>query len=532
MENAKDEEQYLTKLGFRRIAAIHLNLPPPALYEHAVRRSEGTITYGGALAVRTGKYTGRTPRDRFIVREPSSEADIWWGEINQPFEEEKFNRLFRSVIAYLEGKELFVQDCAVGADPQYRLRLRVVTEKAWQSLFAYNMFLRIQNEENEIDSELGSDPFLIISVPDFEACPELDGTVSEAFIIIHLAKRIILIGGTGYGGEIKKAVFTVMNYFMPKHKVFPMHCAANVGKDGKVALFFGLSGTGKTSLSSDPDRFLIGDDEHGWSHYGVFNFEGGCYAKVIRLSEEAEPLIYRCTKSFGTILENVIYDKKSRVVDLDDDSITENTRASYPLVSIEQIWSSGVADHPLDLIMLTCDAFGVLPPIALLTPEQAIYYFLSGYTAKVAGTEAGIVEPVATFSTCFGAPFMILSPIRYAEQLGNRINRYKPRCWLVNTGWIKGPYGIGERIPIGLTRRMVKAALNGELSSVNFHPEPYFGLFVPERCPDIPEEILHPDRMWKNRDAYASSAEALKKRFRANFEKFAPYVPEAVKKVT
>ena len=531
VKDTRDVEKDLINIGFRRIAAIHYNLTPPALYEHAVRRSEGVITHGGALVVRTGKYTGRTPRDRFIVREPSSEADIWWGDINQPFEEEKFNRLFRSVLAYLEGKELFVQDCAVGADPKYRLKLRVVTEKAWQSLFAYNMFLRIRHEHNETKSELGNDPFLIISVPDFEACPEIDGTVSEAFIIIHLAKRVILIGGTGYGGEIKKAVFTVMNYFMPKHRVFPMHCAANVGIDGKVALFFGLSGTGKTSLSSDPDRFLIGDDEHGWSHNGVFNFEGGCYAKVIRLSEEAEPLIYRCTRSFGTILENVIYDEESRIVDLNDDGITENTRASYPLESIERVWESGIAGHPSDIIMLTCDAFGVLPPISLLTPEQAIYYFLSGYTAKVAGTEAGIVEPVATFSTCFGAPFMILSPVRYGEQLWNRIIRYKPKCWLINTGWIRGPYGVGERIPIGLTRRMVKAALNGELSSVNFYPEPYFGLLVPEKCPDVPEELLRPDKMWSSRDDYASKAEALKQRFRKNFEKFAPYVSEGVREV-
>lgn len=520
----EDLPNYFKRLGFRRIGAIHTNLTPPVLCEHIIRRSEGVITHGGAVAVRTGKYTGRTPKDRFIVREPSSESDIWWGEINQPFDQGKFQLLFNRVIAYLEGKELYVQDCAVGADPNHRLMLRVVTEKAWQSLFAYNMFLRAG--ENS-----GSDPFLVIAVPDFEACPEIDGTASEAFIIIHLARKIVLIGGTGYGGEIKKSIFTVMNYLMPKERVFPMHCAANVGEDGRAALFFGLSGTGKTSLSSDPERFLIGDDEHGWSHQGIFNFEGGCYAKVIRLSEEAEPLIFRATRTFGTILENVIYDPHFRIVDLDDDSITENTRASYPLQTIDRVREGGMAGHPSDLVMLTCDAFGVLPPISFLTPDQAIYYFLSGYTAKVAGTEAGIVEPVATFSTCFGAPFMILSPIRYAEQLGNRIVRYKPRCWLVNTGWIRGPYGVGERIPIALTRRMIKAALNGELSSISFHTEPYFGLMIPDHCPDVPADILSPEKVWQNRQAYAEKAAELKERFRKNFAQFAPFVSGAVRAV-
>lgn len=528
MAQHNNAQTILASHGFRNIKAVYRNLCPPKLYEHAVIRSEGVIGHMGPLVVRTGKYTGRTPGDRFIVKEPSSERDIWWGDINRPFKPEKFERLYYRLLAYFERRSVFVQDCYVGADEQYRVPLRVITEHAWQNLFAHNMFLRIYNND---DIKSFAPEFVIIAAPNFEADPAIDGTVSEAFILINLERRLVIIGGTGYGGEIKKSVFTIMNYLMPQKNVFPMHCSTNVGKNGRAAIFFGLSGTGKTSLSADPNRALVGDDEHGWTDRGVFNFEGGCYAKVICLSPKAEPQIYKCTRMFGTILENVIYDEDTRILDLDDASITENTRAAFPLHYIDNALEEGKASHPTDVIMLTCDAFGVFPPIARLTVEQAIYHFLSGYTAKVAGTEAGIVEPVATFSTCFGAPFMILSPLRYAELLRERIERYQPNCWLINTGWIRGPYGVGERIPIGYTRSMVSAALNGLLDEASFEKEPYFGFLVPKKCPDVPPEILRPYEGWADRRLYEEQVAKLRQRFRDNFRQFAPHVDASIKDI-
>ncbi|SFM59669.1 phosphoenolpyruvate carboxykinase (ATP) [Thermodesulforhabdus norvegica] len=527
MDLDKDRE-ILACHGFRNLKSVHRNLCPPKLYEHAIRRSEGVIAHMGPLVVRTGKYTGRTPRDRFIVQEPSSEGQIWWGEINKPFDPEKFEHLLHRLLAYFERRSVFVQDCYVGAEEKYRVPLRVITEHAWQSLFAYNMFLRIPGNS---DLDTFKPEFVVIAAPNFEADPAIDGTASEAFILIHLARRIVIIGGTGYGGEIKKSIFTIMNYLMPQQGVFPMHCSANVGRNGRSAVFFGLSGTGKTSLSADPNRALVGDDEHGWTEKGVFNFEGGCYAKVIRLSPEAEPQIYKCTRMFGTILENVIYDEETRMLDLDDASITENTRAAFPIHYIDNALQDGRADHPTDVVMLTCDAFGVLPPIAKLTVEQAVYHFLSGYTAKVAGTEAGIVEPVATFSTCFGAPFMILSPLRYAELLREKIELYKPNCWLINTGWIRGPYGVGERIPIRYTRSMVTAALDGMLENVPFEKEPYFGLYIPRACPEVPDELLRPYATWENLKRYEEQVTKLKGLFRDNFRQFAPHVEPSVRDV-
>ncbi len=528
MGTEDNTKKLLAAHGFRNLASAYYNLCPPKLYELAIMHSEGVIADMGPLVVRTGKYTGRTPRDRFIVQEPSSEKQIWWGPVNKPFDSEAFDHLYHRLLAYFEGRGVFVQDCYVGADPSYRLRIRVVTEHAWQSLFAYNMFIRINNKQ---ELEQFVPDFLVIAAPNFQADPEIDHTLSEAFILINLAKKIVIIGGTGYGGEIKKSIFTVMNYMMPQRNVFPMHCSANVGSEGRSAVFFGLSGTGKTSLSADPDRNLIGDDEHGWSDVGIFNFEGGCYAKVINLSEEAEPQIYKCTRMFGTILENVIYDSESRKLDLNDSSITENTRAAYPIYYIDNALLNGTTTHPSDIVMLTCDAFGVLPPIAKLTVEQAVYHFLSGYTAKVAGTEAGIEEPVATFSTCFGAPFMILSPVRYANQLKTRIEKHKPNCWLVNTGWIRGPYGEGERIPIKYTRNMIKAALNGELDKASFRKEPYFGLFIPEYCPGVPPELLTPHRTWRDQSAYEQQVMKLRQLFRKNFEQFSSEVDDSLKTI-
>lgn len=514
--------------GIVNYTRVLYNLSEPRLYEQAIRRREGLLAQCGPLVVRTGAYTGRAPNDKFLVREPGSEDKIWWGEVNRPFTAQDFDRVHHRLLAYLQGREIYVQDCYVGADPDYRVPIRVITETAWQNLFARNMFLRIEDSD-----ELNSfrPEFILIAAPNFRANPEVDHTRSEAFILVHFGKKLILIGGTGYGGEIKKSIFTVMNFTLPQKGVFPMHCSANMGKDSDTAIFFGLSGTGKTSLSADPERILVGDDEHGWSDNGIFNFEGGCYAKVIRLSPEAEPQIYQCTRRFGTVLENVAIDVETRRIDLDDDSITENTRAAYPIHFIDNASPNGIAPHPRNIIMLTCDAFGVLPPIARLTPEQAMYHFLSGYTAKVAGTEAGIVEPQATFSTCFGAPFMALPPTVYAGLLGERIKKHRSVCWLINTGWSGGGYGVGKRIRIEYTRRMVSAALGGELESVPFEKEPFFGLSIPAGCPGVPDQVLRPADTWADRDAYRRQAEDLKTRFRNNFKAFESQVEDAVRRV-
>jgi phosphoenolpyruvate carboxykinase (ATP) len=515
-EHGKDTNQLL-QLGLRNLGSVYWNLSTPSLYEEIVRRREGWISHLGPLVVHTGHHTGRSPNDKFIVKEPSSDARIAWGKVNRPMDATKFDQLFAKFTAYLQGRDVFVQDLYGGADPEFRIPVRVITDYVWHNLFAKNLL--IQPQEPVVHSS--PDTFTIIDAPRFHATPELDGTNSEVFIAVHFAKKLVIIGGTSYAGEIKKSAFTILNYLLPGKGVMPMHCSANVGPSGEVALFFGLSGTGKTTLSADPERALIGDDEHGWSDRGVFNFEGGCYAKVIRLSGEAEPDIYQTTRMFGTVLENVTLQYDSRRIDLDDASLTENTRAAYPLSHIRNHVPSGVAGHPKNIIMLTADAFGVLPPIAKLTPEQAMYHFLSGYTAKVAGTEKGVTEPQTTFSTCFGAPFMPLAPTVYAKLLGEKIARHKSESWLINTGWSGGPYGTGSRMKIAHTRAMVRAALTGTLAQAKFYQDPVFGLHVPTSCPGVPEEVLNPRNTWKDKAAYDTRARDLAEKFKKNFEQFA-----------
>ncbi len=504
----------VSALGIKNVAAILWNLPVPALYEEVVRRREGLTAYRGPLVCRTGDHTGRAAGDKFVVRDALTDGKIAWGKVNQPFEPDQFDALFSRVAAHLQGRDLFVQDAFAGADPSSRLPIRVITEHAWHSLFARNMFLRPRGDK---ERETHQPEFTVVHAPNFRATPELDGTRSQVFVILNFARKMVLIGGTAYAGEIKKSIFTVMNFLLPERGILPMHCSANVGAGGDVALFFGLSGTGKTTLSADPERKLVGDDEHGWSQHGIFNIEGGCYAKVIRLSAEAEPEIYATTRMFGTILENVAIDSVTRRIDLDDDRLTENTRASYPLRSIPNIVESGVAGHPKNVLFLTADAFGVLPPISRLTPAQAMFHFLSGYTAKVAGTEIGVKEPKATFSTCFGAPFMPLHPGVYAQLLGKRFAETGARAWLINTGWSGGPYGVGQRMKIGYTRAMVRAALSGQLDDVPTEPDPIFGLGIPRSVPGVPSEALVPRRTWKDGAAYDAQAKQLAEMFVKNF---------------
>jgi phosphoenolpyruvate carboxykinase (ATP) len=508
----------LSSLGITNVGTVHRNLATPALYEEAIRRREGSVAHLGPLVVRTGQYTGRSADDKFIVNEPSSYDHVWWGKHNKPFDPDHFELLKIRLQAYLQGRDIFVQDCYAGAVVEHRLRLRVITETAWHSMFARDMFLR------ELDPQVlaGFEPeFTVIHCPQFHAIPEVDHTHSEAFIILNFAQRLVIIGGTSYAGEIKKSVFTVMNYLLPQRGVLGMHCSANQGPDGDVTIFFGLSGTGKTTLSADPDRALIGDDEHGWSDRGIFNFEGGCYAKVIRLSAEAEPEIYETTRRFGTILENVSMNQATRRLDLDDDSLTENTRAAYPITHLPTIVRDGVAGHPSNVVMLTADAFGVLPPIAKLTRAQAMYHFLSGYTAKVAGTERGITEPTATFSTLFGAPFMALHPTVYAELFGKLIAEHDVTCWLINTGWTGGAYPEGQRIRIAYSRAMVSAATSGALDDVPCTPDPVFGCAVPQHCPGVPDEALVPRNTWSDPAAYDAKARQLAAMFTANFADYA-----------
>lgn len=511
--------------GILHTGNIYWNLSTAALYEEAARRREGLISYLGPLVVRTGQYTGRSPNDKFIVREPESEKHIWWGKVNQAFDIQRFESLYARMLAYMQGRDLFVQDCYAGADAEYRINIRVITETAWHSLFARNIF--IEPPEEELKSFIPD--FTIINLPNFRAVPEIDGTRSEAFIIVNFARRLILIGGTSYAGEIKKSVFTILNYLLPHKKVLSMHCSANIGADGDTALFFGLSGTGKTTLSADPNRTLIGDDEHGWSEKGIFNFEGGCYAKVIRLSPVAEPEIFKTTRTFGTILENVAIDPITRRLDLDDDSLTENTRAAYPLTHIPNACRSGIGNHPKNVIFLTADAFGVMPPIARLTKEQAMFHFLSGYTARVAGTERGIGnEPQATFSACFGAPFMALHPSVYTDLFGQRISTYNVKVWLVNTGWTGGPYGVGHRMSIKHTRALLTAVLKGELDNVAMNPDPIFGFLIPDACPGVPKDILKPRNTWNDSSAYDVQAQRLAEMFLDNFQQFADVVNPSV----
>jgi len=518
----------LEEHGITNANLIYWTPPTSVLYEQVVKRGEGLVTHLGAIAVKTGHYTGRAANEKFIVDEPSCHDHINWGNINRPFDPVKFDGLYNRLLAYMHGKDLFVQDCFAGASADHRLPVRIITERAWHSLFARNMFVRATPDELANHAPL----FTVIDMPGFHAVPSLDGTNTETFIIVNFARRVIIIGGTSYAGEIKKSIFTILNYLLPvEKKIMPMHCSANAGEQGDVAIFFGLSGTGKTTLSADPRRSLIGDDEHGWDDNGVFNFEGGCYAKIINLSKESEPEIYETTRRFGTILENVAIDTISRRIDLDDDSFTENTRASYPITHIPNIVRSGQGGHPRSIIMLTCDAFGVLPPIAKLTADQAMYHFLSGYTAKVAGTEAGVTEPQAAFSACFGAPFMALHPSVYAELLQEKISRHDVSCWLVNTGWSGGGYGVGSRMKIAYSRALVNAAIDGSLAAGEFDREGYFGLFIPRSCPGVPDDILNPRNSWGDKEAYDRTAADLQVRFRKNFEQYTGYVSEHVANV-
>jgi phosphoenolpyruvate carboxykinase (ATP) len=495
-------------------AKVHWNLTPPALYEEAVRRGEGLIAAHGPLVCRTGQHTGRSPNDKFIVRDPASDRNVAWGGVNRPMSDAHFSTLRRELVESLEGAELFVQDCYAGADAQFRLPIRVITQYAWHSLFARNLFI------GDPGDVVHSPEFTIINAPGFRALPSRHGSASDVVIALSFTERLVLIGGTSYAGEIKKSVFTILNYLLPLGGVLSMHCSANIGGAGDVALFFGLSGTGKTTLSSDPERRLIGDDEHGWSDRGVFNFEGGCYAKTIRLSAEAEPQIHATTRRFGTVLENVVVDEATRDLDLNADRFTENTRAAYPISFIDNAEPSGQGGHPTNIVMLTADAFGVLPPIARLTSDGAMYHFLSGYTAKVAGTEKGVTEPRATFSTCFGAPFLPLAPSRYATMLGERIARHGARVWLVNTGWSGGPYGVGSRMPIRFTRAMIRAALAGQLDAVQYETDPVFNVAVPMSCPDVPADILKPRATWNDAAAYDRQAVKLAQMFAENFKAF------------
>lgn len=504
----------IESLGIINPKSVHRNLPVSKLVEKALVRGEGKLTNTGALVVTTGKYTGRSPEDRFISDEPSVHNDINWGKVNMPIEPEKFDKIYNKLIAYLKNREIFIFDGFAGADREYRLPIRVINEYASQNLFMHNLLIR-PNEE-ELNNFVPG--FTLICAPGYKAVPEIDGTHSEAFILISFERKTIIIGGSQYAGEMKKSVFTVMNYLLPKRNVLPMHCSANIGKDGDVALFFGLSGTGKTTLSADPNRKLIGDDEHGWCENGVFNFEGGCYAKCINLSRENEPQIWNAIR-FGSLVENVIYSENMEP-DYSDSSLTENTRAGYPVDYIPNAELSGLGGCPKTVIFLTADAFGVLPPISKLTKEQAMYHFMSGYTSKLAGTERGITQPQATFSTCFGAPFMPYHPAVFAKLLGEKIDKYNSKVYLINTGWSGGPYGVGQRIKLKYTRAMVTAALEEKLNDVKYKLHPVFNVFIPETCPDVPSEILDPKNTWKNPDEYEKSAKALAKRFTENFKKF------------
>jgi phosphoenolpyruvate carboxykinase (ATP) len=504
---------------------VRANLSTPELYEDAVRAGEGVIAAEGPLVVRTGKHTGRSPKDKFIVREPSSARKIWWGDVNHPIALEHYDRLRARLMAYLADRPVYAQDLFVGAHPGHRRSLRVYTETAWASIFARNLFRR--PSAAELKGFLPT--FTIINVPSFQADPATEGTRTGTAILLNLARMEILIVGTEYAGEIKKSAFTVMNYLLPDEGVLPMHSAANVGEAGDTVVFFGLSGTGKTTLSADPERRLIGDDEHGWGVDGVFNFEGGCYAKTIRLSPMYEPDIFATTRRFGTILENVDLDPATRELDLDSDRFTENTRAAYPLHFIGNADETGMAGQPTNVVLLTADAFGVLPPISRLTADQAQYHFISGYTAKLAGTEVGVKEPQATFSACFGAPFMPRHPGEYAAMLADRLHEHGVRAWLVNTGWTGGPYGTGERMNINHTRSMVRAALSGALDNVEFETDPVFGVEVPLTCPDVPNEVLRPRATWADGDAYDRQAGALARMFVENFAAYEDGVSEAVR---
>ena len=512
----------LDEVGLRLISKVHYNYSIPQLYECILKNNEGYLAQSGALVCLTTPRTGRSPQDRFIVEDDLTTSQVWWNSVNQPFTISAFDHLHAKIGAYLQGREIFVQDLCTGVSPDYCLSVRIITQHAWHSLFAHNMFVRPKPRTRFVSD------FTIIHVPSFKADPQEDHTKSDAFILLNFTKRLILIGGTSYAGEIKKAIFTVMNFLFPDRGVLPMHCAANQGIDGDVVIFFGLSGTGKTTLSSDPHRILIGDDEHGWSKDILFNFEGGCYAKVIRLNPEFEQEIYSAVHQFGTVLENVVLDPSSRLVDFNDHRYTENTRASYSLEKLPNTSLTRIGSCPSHIFFLTADAFGVLPPISHLTPEQAMYHFLSGYTARLAGTEENIIEPQAIFSTCFGAPFMPRYPNVYARMLRELISTYDVRCWLINTGWTGGGYGVGQRIAISHTRALIQNVIDGKLSTVPHMIEPYFGLAIPVVCPDVPQEILLPKNTWADKQAYDQTAHLVTKRFEVNFRQFANDVDESI----
>jgi phosphoenolpyruvate carboxykinase (ATP) len=517
----------LDYLGLSNLRKVYWNLPTEALYEEIIFRGEASISNKGPIIVSTGKHTARAASDKFVVRENTSEDNVWWGQYNRPFAPEKFDELFARLQGYLQGRDLFVQDAYGGADSDYRLPIRIVSELAWHSLFTRNMFIKPLTAE---EYRRHVPEFTVITVPGFKSFPQIDQTPTETFIVLNFALKLCIIGNTGYGGEIKKSVFTLLNYLLPlRDGVMTMHCSANIGKDGDTALFFGLSGTGKTTLSADPKRGLIGDDEHGWSDNGIFNFEDGCYAKVIELSPEAEPQIYACTRHFGTVLENVVFDPVTRLIDLNDASMTENTRAAYPLSFIENAVESKRGGHPKNIIFLTCDASGVMPPIARLSVEQAMYHFVSGYTSKIAGTEVGLRdEPEITFSACFGGPFMVHKPAFYADLLRRKIERYNVQCWLVNTGWVGGPYGIGKRISIRYTRNLLNAVLDGTLRDVEYYRDPVFLFDVPMSCPEVPEEVMYPARAWGNQDEYWKRYKQLASRFIDNMKKFEADTPQEI----
>jgi len=516
---------HLESLGFFPASKLHYCESPPALYELAIRRGESRLAAAGPLVSVTQPYTGRSPNDRFVVDAGESSDRVAWGAVNVEITEDAFDHLLSKMARYADDREFFVRDVFACADPRYRLPVRIVNEQAWHNLFVHNMFLRPEPADlREFEPRL-----TVLNFSGFKADPKTDGTQSEAFIVLNLERRLVIIGGTAYAGEIKKSVFSALNYLLPGHGVLPMHCSANDG-DGGAAIFFGLSGTGKTTLSADPSRTLIGDDEHGWSNEGIFNFEGGCYAKLIRLSQDGEPEIYATTRRFGTVAENVVLDEQTREIDFNDDSITENTRAAYPIHFIPNASGRGHCGHPRNVIMLTADAFGVLPPVSRLTVEQTMYHFLSGYTAKVAGTEKGVTEPQATFSACFGEPFMVLDPVEYAEMLAARIRKHGSKCWLVNTGWTGGPYGAGSRMKLDHTRAMLDAILDGKLDDVPVTAEPFFGLRVPKKVSGVPSRVLSARDTWDDTDAYDRQARKLAGMFKSNFERYAGRVDEAVRR--
>lgn len=513
----KSKEATIKTLGLENVAAAYWNLTVPELVEETILNGEGSLTDTGALAVDTGEFTGRSPKDKFVVYDAITKDTVWWGDVNYKFESDKFDKLYNRVLAYLGGKEIYVRDCYACADPKYKLNIRVVTESSWSSLFANNLFLRPTHDEI---LNFKSD-WTIIQAPGFKANPLIDGTRQHNFTIMNFTRKIILIGGSAYTGEIKKGIFTLLNYILPQEKgVLSMHCSANIGKEGDTAIFFGLSGTGKTTLSADPTRGLIGDDEHGWAEKTVFNFEGGCYAKCVDLSHEKEPQIFDAVK-FGTLLENIEFVDNTNTVDYTNISKTENTRAAYPIEHINNAVKPSVGGIPKNIFFLTCDAFGVLPPISKLTTGQAMYHFISGYTAKVAGTEVGIKEPTLTFSACFGKAFLPLHPTKYAELLGKKLKENKVNVWLINTGWTGGAFGTGTRMKLSYTRSMIAAAINGLLDKVRYETLPIFALSIPTGCPNVPDEILNPRNTWKDKSAYDAKAAVLASSFINNFEQFA-----------